>query len=169
MISRERSPVYWAIAPFNNIDPDMVKRTWFYDSHYDVIAVGWDKVGAIANLDKNQLQRAMRESYRDQPGAWKSLWAFYHDIQKDDYIVARTGRSTILGLGQVTGDAYFDEKRGRTRVGGQHAWYKPHFRDVHWLQTERIHFGHYVFSIPTVTRIGKHLPEIRRRLENVGG
>jgi hypothetical protein len=166
MANGRDSPAYWAIAPFNNVDPDMVERTWDYDREFRTIAIGWAEAGDISGLTKDELRSVMQTHYRDQPGAWKSLWAFFREIHEGDYVIARTGRSTILGVGRVSReDAYFDREKGLSRVGGMHRWFKPNFREVNWERTDPIRFSHYVFSIPTVTRIGKHLPEVLGRLE----
>jgi len=169
VVSRSNhGPAYWAIAPFNP-EAGLVDRTWAYDREHGVVAIGWDRVREdISQMDAASLQLAMEKHYPDQPGGWRSLWAFYHRIQVGDYVVARTGRSTALGIGRVMSAAYRDDAKGQERTGGYHAWFKPHFRNVEWLSTKQAVFEHFVFSIPTVTQLNTHLDEVLSRYPDAG-
>jgi predicted Mrr-cat superfamily restriction endonuclease len=161
------SATFWAVAPFNP-EAGLVEQTWQYDRENGVMAIGWDLIrDDIARLDEVALQLAMQRHYPGQPGGWISLWAFYHRMQVGDYVVARTGRSTALGLGRITGGAYRDDRKGQERTGGYHPWFKPHFRNVTWLSTRKEEFPHYVFAIATVSRLGTHLHEVLFRYQDV--
>ena len=166
----DRRAAYWAIAPFNSeAGEKIVGRAWLYDIEHGVVAFGWDRVrGNIAQMDKQTLELEYLKHYPDQPGGWRSLWAFYHDMEVGDFVVARTGRSNALGLGQVTSLARRDDARGQERTGGFHPWFKPHFRDVEWLSTRDEFFPHYVFAIRTVTRLRTHLEEVLMRYDDAG-
>jgi predicted Mrr-cat superfamily restriction endonuclease len=167
MVQSTANKAFWTVAPFNP-ETGLVERAWEYDRKNGVIAIGWDAMREdIATLDSRSLERIMARHYPDHPGAWRSVWAFYHRMKVGDYVVARTGRSTALGLGRITSHAYRDDAKGQERTGGYHPWFKPHFRRVTWLSTRREQFNHYVFPIATVTQLGTHLPEILDRYRDV--
>jgi len=119
-------------------------------------------------MDAATLKREMKIHYPDEPGGWRSVWAFYQKMRVGDYVVARTGRSTALGIGRVTSSAYKDDVRGQERAGGYHPWFKSHFRNVEWLSTKQEEFGHIVFAIATVTQLGTHLEEVLAGYNDAG-
>lgn len=167
----DRTATYWAIAPCNlEVGERILSRVWDFDIVHGSIAIGWDRIrGDIGAMNAKTLQLEMDRAYPGSPnGGWRSLWAFYHRIQVGDYVVSRTGRSTALGLGRVTGPAYRDDARARERSGELHQWDWPHFRDIEWISTRDEFFDHYVFSIPTVVRLVTHLDEVLRRYDDAG-
>jgi predicted Mrr-cat superfamily restriction endonuclease len=168
MVGLDRNRAVWAIAPFNP-ETGLVDQSWKYDQDHGCVAIGWNLfAGDIGAMDRLTLEREVRKLYPDQPGALSSLWAFYHRMRVGDYVVARTGRSTALGIGRVTSSAYRDDVRGHERAGGYHPWFKPHFRNVTWLSTQQEVFSHYVFPIATVTQLGIHLDEVLSRYDDAG-
>jgi predicted Mrr-cat superfamily restriction endonuclease len=166
----DRHATYWTIAPFNqNAGEQLVEQAWRYDREHGVIAIGWDLIKSdIRAMSAQSLEKEMQKLYPNDPGAWSSLWAFYHRIKVGDYVIARTGRSTALGLGIVTSDAYRDDTRGQVRAGGPHPRFKPHFRNVQWISTEEKSFPHIVFTIGTVRTLKTHLEEVLRRYDDAG-
>lgn len=61
-------------------------------------------------------ETAFKEKYRTQYGAqrirqWKEIWQFAKDIKKGDVIVSNNGLKSIVGIGTVTGDYFYDTNR----------------------------------------------------------
>lgn len=82
-----------------------------------------------------------------------TLWAFLHEIEPGDVIIARRGTKRIVGIGRVMGPPFYDVDRGMKRVGSQEAPYYPRFLPVQWenreIEFDRIVFGFYtMYEIP---------------------
>lgn len=151
---------YWVITPYDSAERETFTRVWEYDSHYGTIAIGWRELGDISNLTREQLGKKFREVYN--PSTRKGLnqiSRFWYEISPGDVIVARRGRKTILSWGTVTGSPYYDDVKGRERVGGPQEYNYPNFIPVQWVG-DRHEFEDMVFSFTTVYEI----PEERFKL-----
>lgn len=75
------------------------------------IAVGWDDVGDLASLTREQFDARVAQ-LGHKPGV-EAIWKF-KDIREGDRIVANAGTTRVLGIGTVTGPYYFvaGEKHG---------------------------------------------------------
>jgi hypothetical protein len=119
---------------------------------------------------REQLEERIKGSYPDEPAAPQMVGSFFFDIDVGDYIVARKGRSTLVGIGNVTRTAYFDEtageRRGTREPTGTRSYY-PHFQKVEWHYLSETRFPHFVFTIKAISRIRKHLNLVKNLLANV--
>ncbi len=83
-----------------------------------------------------------------------ALWAFYHEIHEGDVVVARRGTKRIILIGRVIGNAYYDETKGRERLGGKADRAYANFLPVAW-DSKNIDFDRQVFSFYTIYEIPK--------------
>jgi|GEM_PF-1572286 len=95
---------FWKIAPGDN--------AWQWEECWDggFIAIGWDELGDLSNIDRAGFEARCTEA-RQTHSDWtanelEQVWKFAQ-IQKDDRIVANHGTSEVLGIGTVTGRYYF--------------------------------------------------------------
>lgn len=157
---------YWVIAPFEAKAPDTFEKVWKFDIRNDVISIGWNSVGDVSKMSREQLSSAVAAAYPDQPVATKSLygnmlWSFYHDITAGDIVVARRGRKILAAVGTVTQPAVF-------APGRNPAIDHPHFLPVRWQQEPRDKvFPSLVFPMQTLTEID--LDHYHGLLEGSGG
>lgn len=91
------------------------------------MSIGWDDLGDLRDYDsKEAIRQALladttNESSRKNDAL--ACWQFYQDIRPGDYVVAKRGRTRILGVGRVVGEYEFQPDRND--------FY--HVRRVKWL------------------------------------
>ena len=102
---------YWIIAPGTNA------AKWDEYSKSSEIGIGWDELGPLSNYKKIE---QVRDKYLEiwhpdnkdfASDAPNQIWNFYKNIQIGDVIIARKGVKQIIGLGKVTSDYFYDDKR----------------------------------------------------------
>ncbi len=147
---------YWVITPYDSYYWSVFNHAWEYDLKHGTIAIGWTSIGDISEMNWDELIEAVTE-WRPENTSERSiaidagiLWRFQHDIQIGDRIIARCGRMQMLAIGTVTRTAYFDEKKGKERVGTDDASPYPRFLDVDWDE-KFIDFGTITFGMNTLT------------------
>lgn len=88
------------------------------------------------------------------------LWAFYHEMQPGDYVIARRGRKTRAVIGRITGPAVFSPG------SNQHVEH-PGFLDVAW-QAEPLNksFPSIVFPMHTLAEFSED--QFRSVVEGAG-
>jgi hypothetical protein len=135
---------YWRIMPDSPYPPERFDQVWSYDLANNTIAIGWSDVGDFSNLvdDHALLLKAFRRTYPDASSRTATaicnvIRRFYgrleDGMQAGDRVMACRGRAEIVGVGTVTGPAYYDEAAGRTRVAGMNGRYSnSNFRPVRW-------------------------------------
>ena len=108
--------------------PGQAAAHWAFDLEKGEASIGWK----IADLDRydseSQLKSGLDDSHDDEGGdsayGARACWQFSHEMTKGDPIIARKGRSTIVGIGIVDGPY-------RHEVGRPH----PQVVPVRWLWT----------------------------------
>jgi 5-methylcytosine-specific restriction protein B len=98
---------FWKIAPGENA------RLWSQCRDGGFICVGWGKIGDMRQYTDSS---AFKEMYKELDGAQKvryskEIWSFAKEIKKGDVIVSNNGLKSIVGVGRVTGDYWYDESR----------------------------------------------------------
>jgi len=98
---------FWKIPPGENA------RLWKECLSQKFICVGWNEIGDVRQ--ETDL-KAFREKYRDIYGAnrvrySKEIWQFAKEIKKGDTVIANNGLGSIVGVGTVTGDYWYDQTR----------------------------------------------------------
>jgi 5-methylcytosine-specific restriction enzyme B len=125
---------YWKIAPGDGA------WQWAECRDGDFIALGWDEMGDLTGMTREQFDERLRECQRTFPNWTKSgvgqLWHFLNTIKPGDIIVANRGQREVLGIGRVVG--------GYTYAQGQKLahrlkvdWYDTQPRSVnyYWVKT----------------------------------
>jgi hypothetical protein len=122
---------YWTIWPYHPDDPETLDRAWQYDLKNGVIAIGWNLGGHVATASVAELNERIAALWPGEPTAASMLWKFYNEITLGDMIVAIRRRTEFVGVGSVAGSAFYDEHRGRERVGRLRD-FKANFIPVIW-------------------------------------
>lgn len=115
----EPSPTAWT-APSGTAMPSLrsFERVWLYAPGHRASNWSADLAEGVASINYHEIddlsafadQHAVFEALRDGPEAHenptthaRTCWRFAHEIEVGDAIVARRGRSQIIGVGRVTG------------------------------------------------------------------
>ncbi len=104
-------------------------RLWSEFKREGVIRLGWGFTGDLTAYDsKDAMETALAEhpSQGERPTVTaRACWQFTYEIKEGDVIIAKRGRSTILGWGRVRSDYRFDDDREEF----------SHLREVEWERT----------------------------------
>ena len=113
----------WALAPGPGA------RLWAEFQRQGIIAIGWDQLGDLADSDgKDAIHARLREVYGKSNPSNDSLCChqFAHEMRPGDRVIAKQGRTVLLGHGVIESDYEFDESRPEYR----------HVRRVRWERTD---------------------------------
>jgi hypothetical protein len=105
-------------------------RLWPEFQRDSVVAMGLDPLEDLSEHgSKEDLHKAISEARGVDNPVNDTLagWQFVHEMQPGDHIIAKEGRSKLLGLGVVKSDYRYDSSRSEYR----------NLRDVKWLRTGR--------------------------------
>ena len=158
----------WAIAPAEHGPKvnETFDRYWQYDQHHGMIAVGWNL--GRAPKDRDDLQ-ALWDAHPCEEWTLRHhrmLERFWFDVQVDDWVVARAGRSRLVGIGTVEGEASYDPSMDGLTWG-------CNLRRVHWEHTvsraDAVPLRAWFFPQSTVYRLSTDsVADINRRLRQAG-
>ena len=98
----------WAIAPGEGA------RLWGEFLELGIAAIGWDYLGDLSEYESREaLHSALIENGAGQNPTMASLatWEFVHEMKIGDIVLAKRGRSAILGWGTVTGEYFYESER----------------------------------------------------------
>ncbi|MGC9316029.1 MAG: AAA family ATPase, partial [bacterium] len=114
---------YWKIAPGRDA------WNWENCRENGFIAIGWDELGDLSGLTKEQFDERNKAVAEDL--GWKTMgpeqsWIFLNEVQVGDKIIANHGTKEILGFGTITSDYYYDPNETKHK----------HKRNVEWFDTE---------------------------------
>jgi predicted Mrr-cat superfamily restriction endonuclease len=123
----------WSIWPYHPDDPETLDRAWKYDLENGVIAIGWNLGSDVVQLTYEALSERLLQLWPDELTAPGMVWRFYHEVVPGDTIVAVRRRREFVGVGTVVGPAFYDDQRGKQRVGSMRD-YKANFLPVRWLR-----------------------------------
>jgi 5-methylcytosine-specific restriction enzyme B len=115
---------FWAIGAGEGA------RLWPEFEKENIIAIGWDSLGDLTEYkSKDEIREAISsETGNDNPmHDTHCCWQFANDLTPGDRVIAKEGRSKILGLGIVTGGYEHDPGRNEYH----------HTHEVEWLVTGR--------------------------------
>ena len=88
-----------------------------------------------------------------------AVWEFSHDMRVGDFLIAKKGRSVILGWGRVTGDYRYEPERSEYR----------HVRNVDWHPCGNpISLGHQI-APKTLTRFSTYRGWLRNVFRKIDG
>jgi predicted Mrr-cat superfamily restriction endonuclease len=132
---------YWVIAPYDSNKEELFEAAWNYDLKNGTIAIGWEEVGDVQNIDDEELKRRINKlpsgyEVKDPSYVFACFHKFYREISVGDIVIARRGVKQIIGIGEVTKTAYYDIKQGEMRVRREKAeWIGTHFINVKWKES----------------------------------
>ena len=93
-------------------------RLWGDFHERGFAAIGWDDLGDLSQYDsRGAIHSALIENGAGQNPSNQSLalWEFVHEVKIGDVLIAKKGRSAILGSGKVSGDYTHDSERPEYR------------------------------------------------------
>lgn len=150
-------PRYWVIAPFSSIEADMFERVWEFDLANGCISIGWSRLGDVSALDRQTLATAVSTAFPDKPQGTRTLianmlWAFFHEIQPGDIILARRGRRVLAAVGEVVRSGYY--ALGKNPALAAPPRVHGNFLDIRWRATPRDQrYPSIVFPMHTLMEI----------------
>lgn len=123
---------YWAFAPGEN--------GVFWEELYSkgIMAIGWDNLGDFNEYTTDTLAEALNIRNPNNSNQIHNIENF-RDASIGDIIVAKKGKSKSLGIGVITSECFFDDKRTK---------YK-HIRKVNWVINQPVEFDKTVFRPDT--------------------
>jgi hypothetical protein len=145
-------PKYWVIAPVESTPSELFDRVWKFDLSTNLISIGWHKLGDVSQVSREQLSLLIATKYPEQTPSARGLyanmiWAFYHDIQPGDFIIARRGRKILAAIGKVSETAFY-------ALGRNPDLTHPNFLSVEWQEQPRNkEFTTIVFPMQTLKEI----------------
>ena len=147
----------WVIAPGEGA------RLWWEFREQRIAAIGYDEGGGLGDLgeydSREAVHRALIENGTGKNPSNHSLavWEFSHEIKVGDYLIAKRGRSVILGWGEVTGDYRYEPDRPEYR----------HVRDVDWHACRNpLSLGHLI-ATKTLTRFTPYREWLRNTFRRI--
>jgi restriction system protein len=158
-------PRYWVIAPIESKPAELFDKVWQFDLANSLISIGWKELGDVSNESREKLYEAVASTYPDKPQQTKGLyanmiWAFYHEIEPGDFIIARRGRKILTAVGKVTRSAFYAP--GKNPDLGH-----PNFLGVSWQEQphDKV-FPAVVFPMPTLGELSEE--QFRNFIEGSG-
>ena len=108
-------------------------RLWDQCQEDGTIRIGWDFLGDLRSYPTRESiaekLRARRKPNEPEPSNDSlACFEFAHAMQQGDYVVAKIGRSKLLGLGIIEGDYEYDASRTEYH----------HVRRVRWIKVENL-------------------------------
>lgn len=90
------------------ISPSQGAKYWHFFQKKSVIAIGWNDVGDLNEFDQEEDFRRKFHDVFTNSRSYPQVSTFYYNIEIGDLVVAYGGTS-ILGIGEITGDYYFKD------------------------------------------------------------
>ena len=109
----------WVIAPGRGA------RFWSEFQEKGIIAIGWDELGDLRDYQgKEDIHEGIRDVYGDANPTMNSLacYQFANEMQPRDHVIAKQGRSGLLGYGVITSEYEFREMRSEYKNVREVRW-----------------------------------------------
>lgn len=149
--SEDSSDVYGGLSSKNVwvISPGEQANKWDECIENGAVYIGWDELGDLNNYDsRNDIKKVLKKYYNNKSNQntnSKTIYDFSKVMTVGDIVFARKATKTIVGVGIVTSEYYFDDKR----QDFQHA------HDVHWIKKGEWkttkYFKNFVITLLNVT------------------
>ena len=133
----------WLLAPAEGA------RLWPEFQREGIAAIGWDELTDLAAFPTYEAAyEALRAIHGGNPtNDANACHQFAHQIKPGDLIIAKQGRSVLLGYGKVTSPYRYDESRSEYR----------HVVDVDWRHTGRWNLpAEHRMAVKTLTDMTPH-------------
>jgi restriction system protein len=147
-------PRYWVIAPVESKPAALFDKVWKFDLANNLISIGWSKLGDVSKMTREDLFKAIANTYRDKPATTIGLYAnmilsFYHDILPNDIVIARRGRKTLAAVGKVIQAAIYSPGKNADNT-------HPNYLSVEWQdQPRNKNYSDIVFKMQTLAEISE--------------
>lgn len=162
----------WIIAPNQSDDIEKFNNIWKHNTENNNISIGWDKLPAnYADLPQSKQLELTKIHYPDDYKTLKSskhvaktFEYFYKSIEVGDFIVARFGKSKIVGIGIVTQKSIFDENSILAIK-----YHHPHICGINWFYTQEINYEekNSYKKLPRQTIVSRELSEFPEKVQNI--
>ena len=146
----------WVIAPGEGA------RLWSDFCEHGFAAIGWDDLGDLSQYDsRTAIHRALIENGVGPNPSNDSLalWEFVREIKIGDVLIAKRGRTTILGWGIVSGEYTHDLERPEYQ----------NLRKVEWNPCRQPISLKDPIAQKTLTRFTTHKSRLRGVFELIDG
>ena len=126
-------------------------RLWNESQEHGEISIGWDYLGDLREYpDQDAISAAIIQEEGDAVTPINGslcCWQFVHEIQIGDTVIAKVGRSRVLGMGMVEGEYQYDPNRSE--------YY--HVRRVKWQRVGSLTVPESGWvPVKTMTEVTKH-------------
>lgn len=113
----------WLLAPGEGA------RLWPEFQRENIAAIGWDELTDLSAFPTyNHVYEELRRIHGGNPtNDANACYQFAHEVKPGDLIIAKQGRSVLLGYGEVVAPYRYDESRPEYR----------HVVEVRWVRTGR--------------------------------
>jgi len=151
----DKSKSIWIISPGKNA------VIWEECRDNNYIAIGWDKVNVNDYNTKTELKKVLTSEYNLDKNhrVANFLWYFAKELKVGDIVIARKGRSKIIGIGEVMSDYMppndFNNPRKKKDF--------KQVREVNWFDVSEYSIDK-PFGINTVSKVHSN-PQIKKILE----
>lgn len=97
---------------------------------HGVVAIGWD-VGDISKMNGDEIEKIATKNFDNPQEGKNTLLRFRDKIAKGDPVIAYKSPNTIVAVGRIVGDYYYDDK---DNLGSSKGLQYPHKRKVEWIE-----------------------------------
>lgn len=140
---------YWLYQPGEDA------RLWQTYFNEEIIGLGWDDLGDLANYDsKDAIVKALQTIYKTDSSKKNDAtanWDFYNTMEVGDIIIVKKGKRKLLGYGEVVSDYYYDADRDEYTS----------IRDVKWIKSGEWNVD-FDLVLKTLTNITQYDAEISK-------
>ena len=141
-----KTPRIWRIAAGAN------QQFWPMWSSEEMVGIGWD-VGDLSDCRSKELigsKLKERYGYDSEPtNSRLAMYQFAHEMKKGDWVVAKDGTSTYIGIGRVTSEYQYRPDHQMMNS-----------RQVDWLSADVHDNSKKSFSRKTLTEITSDIEEL---------
>lgn len=155
--SEPRGVRYWIFAPGPGAED------WDNQREAGVMALGWDEIGDYAAYaSRPEIREALDvdKTGKSFSNDTLAIWQFQHEIQPGDIVIAKRGRSEIIGRGEVISGPRFEAERPSYR----------NMRSVRWTHEgswEILDKKTVVKTLTEVTRYSRYVELVEGLFDNV--
>lgn len=155
LIARKKAANIWMIAPGEQA------RLWEEFYAQGAIGIGWDNLGDLRDYASKDEIAASLQAQNPNAGTQKNnahcCWEFARVIQPGDIVVAKSGRSRVLGIGRVKSDYLHCPERSEY----------AHLRSVDWLRKGEWEIDD-TLALKTLTNVTAFPDFVKRLLVTIG-
>lgn len=145
---------YWVMAPVESKPADLFEKVWQFDLANGLISIGWQGLGDLSHMTRDQLTQVVGSAYTERPQQTKALianmlWSFYNEVRPGDFVLARRGRKILAAVGEVVEPA--NHAPGRNPAHGHRGFLRVRWHD----QPRDKAFPTVVFPMHTLAELSR--------------